>query len=91
MALRDTWHTALVYFGLAEDDRYVDDDEQFDDVEPEAELEERYRDREQVRRVAPAGATRSTTSSPTSPAAPDARAALGRQRPRRRTRCASTS
>jgi cell division inhibitor SepF len=52
MALRDTWHRALVYFGLAEDDRYVDDDEPLDDLEPEAELEERYRDRSQVRRVA---------------------------------------
>ena len=53
MALRDTWHRALVYFGLAEDDRYVDEEEQYvdDDVEPEAELEERYRDRSQVRRV----------------------------------------
>ena len=50
MALRDTWHRALVYFGLAEDDRYVDE-EPLDDVEPEAELEERYRDRSQVRRV----------------------------------------
>ena len=39
-----------MYFGLAEDDRYVDDDGQ-DYAEPEAELEERYRAREQVRRV----------------------------------------
>jgi cell division inhibitor SepF len=53
MALRDTWQRALVYFGLAEDDRYADDDEPFDESgEPEAELEERYRDRSQVRRVA---------------------------------------
>ena len=50
MALRDTWHKALLYFGLAEDDRYVDDDSG-EYVEPEAELEERYRTREQVRRV----------------------------------------
>jgi cell division inhibitor SepF len=53
MALRDTWQRALVYFGLAEDDRYADEDEHFDEPEPEAELEERYRDRSQVRRVAP--------------------------------------
>ena len=54
MALRDTWHRALVYFGLAEDERYVDEEEEpYDDGEPEAELEERYRDRSQVRRVAP--------------------------------------
>ena len=51
MALRDTWHRALQYFGLAEDERYADDEEQLDPFEPEAELEERYRDRSQVRRV----------------------------------------
>src|SRR5919108_5690082 len=50
MAFRDTWHRALVYFGLAEDDQYADE-EIVDEVEPEAELEERYRDRSQVRRV----------------------------------------
>ena len=26
MALRDTWHRALVYFGLAEDPGYADDE-----------------------------------------------------------------
>jgi cell division inhibitor SepF len=42
MALRDTWHRALVYFGLAEeDDGYRDEPE----PEPEEELEDRYRDR----------------------------------------------
>ena len=51
MALSDTWHRALQYFGLAEDDRYADEDEPLDRFEPEAELEERYRDRSQVRRV----------------------------------------
>jgi cell division inhibitor SepF len=51
MALRDTWHRALVYFGLAEDERYADEDEIFEDNDTEAELEERYRDRSQVRRV----------------------------------------
>ena len=49
MAFRDTWHRALQYFGLAEDEQYTDDDG--GDFEPEAELEERYRTREQVRRV----------------------------------------
>jgi cell division inhibitor SepF len=49
MAFRDTWHRALQYFGLVEDDQYVDDEG--GDFEPEAELEERYRAREQVRRV----------------------------------------
>ena len=46
MAFRDTWHRALVYFGLAEE-RYDDDPE----PEPEAELEDRYRDRPNVRRL----------------------------------------
>ena len=43
MALRDTWHRALVYFGLADDHR---DDEYYEDVEPiepESELEDLYR------------------------------------------------
>ena len=49
MALRDTWHRTLVYFGLAEeeDPRY----EAVEDAEPEAELEDRYRDRPNVRRL----------------------------------------
>ncbi|MBX5468510.1 MAG: cell division protein SepF [Thermoleophilaceae bacterium] len=48
MALRDSWHRALVYFGLAEeDDGYVEDE-----VEPEHELEDRYRERPNVRRLA---------------------------------------
>jgi cell division inhibitor SepF len=47
MALRDTWHRALVYFGLAEDeDAYYEDE-----VEPEVELEDRYRERPNVRRL----------------------------------------
>ena len=45
MALRDSWHSALVYFGLAED--YHEDL----DEAPEAELEDRYRDRPNVRRL----------------------------------------
>jgi cell division inhibitor SepF len=49
MAFRDTWHRTLVYFGLAEeeDPRY----ELGSDSEPEAELEDRYRDRPNVRRL----------------------------------------
>jgi cell division inhibitor SepF len=52
MAIKDTWHRTLVYFGLAED--------RFDDFEDEpaatprqaeAELEDRYRDRPNVRRL----------------------------------------
>jgi cell division inhibitor SepF len=45
MALRDSWHSALVYFGLAEE--YHDDL----DEEPEAHLEDRYRERPNVRRL----------------------------------------
>ena len=44
MSLRDSWHSALVYFGLAEE--YQDD---YD--EPEADLEDRYRERPNVRRL----------------------------------------
>jgi cell division inhibitor SepF len=49
MAFRDTWHRTLVYFGLAEeeDPRY----ETVAEPEPEAELEDRYRDRPNVRRL----------------------------------------
>ena len=47
MAFSDSWHRALVYFGLAEDrDPYVDDE-----PEPEAQIEERYRERPNVRRL----------------------------------------
>jgi cell division inhibitor SepF len=58
MAISDTWHKALVYFGLAEeeDPRYeaVPDRERERErsaPEPEAELEDRYRDRPNVRRL----------------------------------------
>ncbi len=46
MAFRDSWHSALVYFGLAEE--YHDD---YDDAPPEAEIEDRYRERPNVRRL----------------------------------------
>jgi cell division inhibitor SepF len=49
MAFRDSWHRALVYFGLAEErDPYIEEDEPY---EPEAELEDRYRERPNVRRL----------------------------------------
>ncbi|CAB4925561.1 unannotated protein [freshwater metagenome] len=48
MAFRDSWHRTLVYFGLAEDrDPYADEGL----YEPEAELEDRYRERPNVRRL----------------------------------------
>ncbi len=53
MALRDTWHRTLVYFGLAEEhqDEYYDEEEPTPPVEPEAEIEDRYRERPNVRRL----------------------------------------
>jgi len=47
MALRDTWHRTLVYFGLAEDDAYEDDLEPYS--EPEVEEDDSYRDRDRDR------------------------------------------
>jgi cell division inhibitor SepF len=47
MAFRDSWHRALVYFGLAED--YHDDYDE--EPAPEAEIEGRYRERPNVRRL----------------------------------------
>jgi cell division inhibitor SepF len=50
MALRDTWHRTLVYFGLAED--HVYEDEELDpDHEPEAEIQDTYRERPNVRKL----------------------------------------
>jgi cell division inhibitor SepF len=46
MAFRDSWHRALVYFGLAEE--YHDD---YEDAPPEADMEDRYRERPNVRRL----------------------------------------
>jgi cell division inhibitor SepF len=48
MAFRDSWHRALVYFGLAEDHDAYDDDYE---PAPEAALEDRYRERPNVRRL----------------------------------------
>jgi hypothetical protein len=40
MAFRDTWHRTMVYFGLAEDDVYEDEPEQYAEpyAEPETQL-----------------------------------------------------
>ena len=54
MALRDTWHRTMVYFGLAEDDRYPDEpdlEEVEPEMEPETQLRSRYRERPNVRRL----------------------------------------
>ena len=71
MAFRDSWHRALVYFGLAEERTYVDEHElereryreqelararerpRTPEPEAEAEMEDRYRERPNVRRLAP--------------------------------------
>lgn len=50
MAFRDTWHRTLVYFGLAEDHEY-DDEEVEPYHEPEVEMQETYRERPTVRRL----------------------------------------
>jgi cell division inhibitor SepF len=48
MAFRDTWHRTLVYFGLAEDEAYEDEEiEAYS--EPEVDLQDRYRERPNVR------------------------------------------
>jgi cell division inhibitor SepF len=49
MAFRDSWHSALVYFGLAEE--YHDDYDDEHAHAPEAEIEDRYRERPNVRRL----------------------------------------
>ena len=51
MAFRDSWHRALVYFGLAEE--YHDDgyDDEPGGAGSESELEDRYRERPNVRRL----------------------------------------
>ena len=49
MALRDTWHRTLVYFGLAEDDVYDEELEPYS--EPEVEIQDTYRERPNVRRL----------------------------------------
>jgi cell division inhibitor SepF len=51
MAFRDTWHRTLVYFGLAEDRDAYDEEDEVDYREPEEELESRYRERPNVRRL----------------------------------------
>jgi cell division inhibitor SepF len=50
MAFRDSWHSALVYFGLAEE--YHDDyEDEPGGVAPESQIEDRYRERPNVRRL----------------------------------------
>jgi len=48
MAFRDSWHRALVYFGLAEE---YHDDYDDGDIPPESDVEDHYRERPNVRRL----------------------------------------
>ncbi len=50
MGVRDLWHRTLVYFGLAEDESFYDDE---DDVSTahESNMERSYRERPNVRRI----------------------------------------
>jgi cell division inhibitor SepF len=51
MALRDSLHNIAVYFGLAEARDEYDEEPEYDAREPERDLEERYRERPNVRRL----------------------------------------
>ncbi len=51
MAFRDTWHRALVYFGLAEDEAYEEEPDSYG--ESESELQDTYSQRSTVRRLSP--------------------------------------
>jgi len=54
MGFSDSWHRTLVYFGLAEDRSYDEQEEEPQPAairQPEAELEDRYRERPNVRRL----------------------------------------
>ena len=54
MGFKDSWHRTLVYFGLAEDrDAYADEEDEPPAAirAPETEMEDRYRERPNVRRL----------------------------------------
>src|SRR6478672_7103994 len=51
MSFRDSWHRALVYFGLAEDHDYGPEYEELDEPEAEEPFGDRRRDSGQVRRL----------------------------------------
>jgi len=59
MAFRDTWHRALVYFGLAEDHEYGDE---YDDFDPDAEAEDDFEPRRERERGREASVRRLPTS-----------------------------
>src|SRR5947209_16928952 len=49
MAIRDTWHRFLVYFGLADDDAYEEEAEPY--AAPEVDIQDSYRERPNVRKL----------------------------------------
>jgi cell division inhibitor SepF len=51
MAFSDSWHRALVYFGLAEEYHHDDYDDEPGGAGTESDLEDRYRERPNVRRL----------------------------------------
>ncbi len=56
MGLGDSWHKAMVYFGIAEDEEYEEDEET---LAPQQELERSYQERPNVRKVQRSGRGRS--------------------------------
>jgi cell division inhibitor SepF len=51
MAFRDSWHRALVYFGLADDTDPYTDEHPVEAYQPESQLADSYRERPNVRRL----------------------------------------
>jgi cell division inhibitor SepF len=56
MGLGDSWHKAMVYFGIAEEEEYEEDEET---LAPQQELERSYQERPNVRKLQRAGRGRS--------------------------------
>ena len=56
MGLSESWHKVMVYFGIAEDENYDDEEET---MAPHQELERSYRDRPNVRKLNRSGRGRS--------------------------------
>ncbi len=56
MGLGESWHKVMVYFGIAEDDTYDDEEET---LAPHQELERSYQDRPNVRKLNRSGRGRS--------------------------------
>jgi len=57
MGLGDSWHKMMVYFGVAEDEEYIDEDEET--LAPQQELERSYEERPNVRKLERSGRGRS--------------------------------